>query len=478
MAERKRIFLGRERQLEMLRDLLDLRIASLVVLKGRRRIGKSRLAEEFGKSLKTLSFLGLAPEEHVTAQTQRKHFVRQLQQQLNIGGLLADDWDDLFYHLAHRVSSGRIVIIFDEINWMGSKDPTFLPKLKTAWDMHFSKNPELILILSGSMSGWIERNILSSTGFFGRINLDMTLKELPLHQCAQFWGEQGKHLSTYEKFKVLSVIGGVPRYLELIKSEQSAEQNIDRLCFKEEGMLFNEYDRIFSDLFSRKSTRYKRMVEQLVQGPASKQDILRAIGEKPGGISSAYLDDLVKTGYLARDYRWEPGTTRRTKLSRYRLCDNYLRFYLHYIEPRRETILQTGQVEVPQWHSIMGLQFENLVLNNRPAIYKMLGIKLADFQFGGPYFQTTTEKRRGCQVDLLIQTRSNTLYVCEIKFKKGEVGSSVIGEIEEKIKRLQLPRGYSIRPVLIHVNGVTHEVAESGFFSHIIDFGQLLHASP
>lgn len=472
--DRKKSFVGRDRELGLLKNLLRSKVASLVVIKGRRRIGKSRLAEEFGRSLPTLNFVGLAPEDGVTAQAQRKEFAKQLQKQLKLGGFNAEDWTDLFDHLASHVSSGPVLVVLDEINWMGSRDPTFLPKLKTAWDTGLSKNPKLILILSGSMSGWIEKNILSSTGFFGRVTLDMTLEELPLDQCSQFWGKNSQHISAYEKFKVLSVLGGVPRYLELIQPELSAEENIERLCFTREGILFNEFDRIFSDLFSQRSAVYKKIVQQVSQGPQPMEAIVKGLGQKPGGGVSGYLDDLVKTGYLARDYTWELKKGRRSKLSRYRLRDNYLRFYLRYIEPEQDAIARARQVTAPSWHTIMGLQFENLILNHRDALYALLNIDPRELLYDNPFFQTRTKERRGCQIDLLIQTRFNTLYLCEVKFKKGEVGSAVVEDIEEKIRRLKVPRNHSIRPVLIHVNGVTDDVAESGFFSHIIDFGQLL----
>jgi len=64
----------------------------------------------------------------------------------------AEDWGDLFWHLSQSTQKGRQILVFDEINWMGSRDPTFLGKLKTAWDEQFKLNPELILILCGSLS--------------------------------------------------------------------------------------------------------------------------------------------------------------------------------------------------------------------------------------------------------------------------------------------------------------------------------------
>lgn len=71
-----------------------------------------------------------------------------------------DDWGDIFWHLSQATKSKQVLVVFDEINWMGSFDHTFLGKLKTAWDLYFKNNPKLLMILSGSMSSWIDKNIL------------------------------------------------------------------------------------------------------------------------------------------------------------------------------------------------------------------------------------------------------------------------------------------------------------------------------
>ena len=472
----KDLFFGRERELKILQRMLTKRVASLVVIKGRRRIGKSRLAEEFGKSLKTYTFIGLPPEKHVTAQDQRKEFARQMKEQLNVPGLGSDDWGDLFWHLSRETQEGRVIIIFDEINWMGDEDPTFLGKLKTAWDKNFKKNSELILILSGSMSKWIEENILSSTGFLGRVSIDMNLEELPLYVCNKFWYPRENKVSSYEKFKILSVTGGVPRYLEEIRPEWPAEENINVLCFEKEAFLFKEFKKIFSDLFSGRSESYLKIVNRLVDGNASLEDVSEALGMKKGGTVSDYLNDLVTTGYVSRDFTWNLKSGKPSTLSHYRLKDNYLRFFLKVIEPNSHKILQDETVKPTGWDTIMGLQFENLVLNNRKSLKKNLNISGENVIFDNPYFQKKTKSHQGCQIDYMIQTKYNSLYICEIKFSKEKVGMEVIDQMQEKIKRLGCPKGYSIWPVLIHVNGVTEGVEQSGFFSKIIDFGDFLKA--
>ena len=315
------------------------------------------------------------------------------------------------------------------------------------------------------MSTWIEENILSSTGFFGRINLTLTLDELSLSECSRFWGSHIKQVSNFEKFKVLCITGGIPRYLELIRPTMTAEQNIERLCFSKEGILYTEFDRIFSDVFSRRAPIYKEIVQRLTNGSANQETIMKSLGySSSSGAIADYLNDLVETGYLARDYTWHIESGKQAKLSNYRLRDNYLRFYLRYIEPRKGAIERMGNIKLPQWATIMGLQFENLVLNHRKKIYEILSIAQEEIIYDNPFFQRPTKGKPGCQLDLLIQTRFNTLYLCEIKFSKTAIGSTAIKEMEKKMININIPLGFSIRPVLITVNGVTDAVDESRFF--------------
>jgi AAA+ ATPase superfamily predicted ATPase len=444
------------------------------VIKGRRRIGKSRLILEFSKEIKTFYFTGFPPETGTSAQTQRDYFVQQMQRVTGIKGVKADDWDDIFWQLSKVTQKGRLMLVLDEINWMGSFDHTFLGKLKTAWDLYLKNNPKLLLVLSGSMSSWIDENILSSTGFMGRTSLELTLEELPLSVCNLFWRRQAKSVTSFEKFKILSVTGGVPRYLEEIDPHLSAEQNLQNLAFQKGGLLVEEFDRIFSDLFSKRSKRYKQIVEQLVEGSKPLDAIAKGLKLAKSGTLSTYLDDLVETGYVARDYTWNIKQEKVSNLCTFRLKDNYLRFYLKYIQPHRTQIDKNRFKIPPAWSSIMGLQFENLILNNSHKIHALLNIEPRDVVYDNPYFQRATEVHLGCQIDYLIQTRFQTLYVCEVKFSKDPIGATVIDEVKQKCQSLSRPKNFSIRPVLIHVNGVTDAVLEREFFAKIIDFGQFL----
>ncbi len=468
-------FIGRKKELAALKGLLQKKNASLVVIRGRRRIGKSRLAEEFAKTFsRSIILSGIPPSDGVNAQMQREEFLRQLQEhQLPV--YRCDDWGNLFFDLSEAAKKGRILIVLDEITWMGSKDSTFLPKLKTAWDRHFKKNNKLILIISGSNSAWIQKNILSSTGFYGRVSLRILLEELSLSNSNAFWDDWPGVIDPYEKFKVLSVTGGIPRYLEELRPDLSAENNIQHLCFEPEGLLFREFDQIFHDLFLNRGTFYKQIVQLLVDHHLSLTEIAKKTGRTKGGDLSEAVDELAQAGFISRDYTWQFSKNKKSKISRYRLRDNYLRFYLKYIQPNREQI-EAGKIRKlpPGWYSILGLQFENLVVNNGALVQRILDIPTEEVVFSAPYLQTPRSRRKGCQIDYLIQTRFNTIYVCEVKFSQGKIGIDVITEMKEKLNALQLPKGFSMRPILIHVNGVDERVIDSGFFARIIDFSELL----
>jgi uncharacterized protein len=473
------IFVGRKSELKELNDLLKKTTASFIVVKGRRRIGKSRLLEEFSKNKRAYKFTGLAPHKETTKQSQLDEFSKQLSMLTGLPEISTDDWSKLFALLARETNSGRVIIIFDEVSWIGSKDPEFLGKLKNAWDDLFKKNSRLLFIVCGSISTWIEENILNNTAFYGRISWSLNLGPLHLNECNLMLESQGFKSSSLEKFKVLSVTGGVPWYIEQIQGNFTADDNIRRQCFTKGAALFEEYAKIFQEVFGKRDLIYKQIVEALASGPVAFDEVAKKINYKKSGRLSNYLSGLEHAGFITRDFSWSIKTGGIGKISRYRLSDNYLRFYIKYVAPKQIEI-EKGKFKtislssLPGWDSIMGLQFENLILNNREKIFELLNLKVEDIVSDNPYLQRQTSKQKGCQIDYLIQTKFQTLYVCEVKFYKNAVPPNVVDEVKEKIKCLQLPKGFAVLPVLIHVNGIAESVVAKDYFREIIDFSDLL----
>ncbi len=469
------MFFGREFELDQLENFLKKGIAGIAVCCGRRRIGKSTLIQFAAKGYPLFEFYGLSPREGITNQDQLDHFSRLLVKNFSIPNIKFENWQEALDMLAILTKQGQYVIFLDEISWMGGKDKDFPGKLKGVWDTQLKKNPELKLILCGSVSSWIQENILQNKGFVGRISLTIDLEELPIHQANYFWSKF-PYISAYEKFKILCVTGGIPRYLEEIDPKVDAEKNIKQLAFSSGGLLVNEFDKIFLDLFGKNSVEYRSIVRTLINQPKSTEEIADLLKIEASGHLSHKLATLKECGFLVRDYVWQ-SNTKVEKLSKYRLRDNYLRFYLKYIEPKRELIDKNLYQDVdlenlPEWMSMMGLQFENLVLNNLKQIIEKLEISSESLQSASPYFQNPTKTHLGCQIDLLLQTKY-TIYVCEIKFGR-TIGTEIIPEMIQKIERLKIPKMVSLRPVLIYQGELSKQVLRENFFSNLISFDDLL----
>lgn len=475
--------IGRKKELASLKRLVSKKTASIVTITGRRRVGKSYLIEHFAKQYDCFSFTGIAPTEGVTAQIQRDEFATQLAIRLGRRPFKMDDWSELFYTLADELDHQKQqVILFDEISWMGSEDPSFLGKLKVAWDKYFSKHPNLILIFCGSVSSWIEKNIVSSTGFFGRISLKIRLEPLSLSESIQLLEFVGFKRSLTEQLMVLSLTGGIPFYIEQISRELSAQKNIEQLCFTPNALLLEEFELIFHDLFTRRAPTYQKIVEHLAKGSAEHGVLAEAISYQSGGTLSQYLDDLCLSGFVNEFKSWKIQSAKPGRIMKYSIRDCYLRFYLKYILPNKDKILQKRFAFDSVWHmpnidSVMGSQLESLLLDNRSLIWQVLGLHVDEIDIENPYFQRPTQRIKGCQIDYLIQTKSHVLYACEFKFNHKPLGRSICSEMKEKLSHLALPKNYVVVPILIHVNGVTDGLLEANYFSRVLSVSELLSHS-
>lgn len=463
-------FVGRQDELARLNRLKRLQKASLVVIKGRRRIGKSTLVKEFAKGKKFISLSGNPPAPGLTDQKQRDEFADQLCVQLGLPRVTFSTWADAFRFLSAQLKNEETVVLFDEISWMGGLDPNFLGSLKTWWDQHGSQNNRLILILCGSISTWIEKNILSNTGFVGRITLVIHLTPLSLPESVLFLKKKGFKGSIYEILKILSVTGGIPWYLDLIDPKENADQNIYELCLRPASQLINEFQIIFHDLFDDKGESYRKILHALVDGMKTQLEIRELLQFNKGGTIAHYLNNLVVAGFISEHYQWSIKGAKTGKQKLYRLSDCFVRFHLKYVEPQREVIKQgINKKLLPGWDTIMGFQLESLLLCNRNFLFTALEIDPESVVCDNPFVQRPTGRNRGCQIDYLIQTKFNTLIVCEFKFQKKELNGSIIKEMKEKCDTLVTPRGFGKAPALFHIGGVSSKVEENSFFCKIVD---------
>jgi uncharacterized protein len=471
-------FIGRKKELERLEALHKKATPNLVVIKGRRRVGKSRLIHFFAskqKQNKLWDFAGLAPQEGMSEKSQLDHFARQLATHLQLPPFTFQDWSDAFHYLSSYIKS-HDMILFDEISWMGSKDPSFIPKLKAWWD---KQQQPIMVVFCGSVSTWIEENILKSTAFFGRINLTISLEPLSIPDANKLLRASGFQGSDYDTYKLLSILGGIPWYLEQITPGETADTLIKKLCFEKDGLLVLEFSRIFHDIFNGKGTSYKKILDSLKEGTKTLAEVRKITGFPHSGTLSSLMEHLIIAGFVQKQSLWSFKNDKLLKQSLYRICDPYMRFYLKLIEPQQNTIDLHGfqnmaLSSVPGFEAHMGLQLEQLLLQNRNILLKAIGINPVDIVAQGPFRQSKTTTKRGCQIDYLVQTKTKNLFICEFKFKRRELGADIIAQVQKKVTALKVPKGFATIAVLFHMGGVSAHVATSNYFYRIIDIADFL----
>jgi hypothetical protein len=165
----------------------------------------------------------------------------------------------------------------------------------------------------------------------------------------------------------------------------------------------------------------------------------------------------------------------------YRISDPYLRFYLKLIEPKRNKIdlngfENTSISSLPGFEAHIGLQLEQLLLQNRNMLIKAIGIHPTDVIASGPFRQSKTATKAGCQIDYLVQTNTKNIFICEFKFKRRELGADVISEMQKKVTSLKVPRRFATISVLFHIGGVSDNLATSDYFYRIIDIADFLRS--
>ena len=476
-------FFGREVELGELEGLWGKRVASLVTCRGRRRIGKSTLIEEFARrsGARFIKLEGLRPKKGMTERDQLEFFAVKLSAQTGCDKTPPSDWYSAFVRLDRELGGkDRKVVLLDEISWMAQFSLTFPEILKNAWDDLFKKHANLVLVLCGSVSSWIRDEIVENRAYVGRRSLDIVVGELPPQECLKFWGKRASRIAPREIIDVLSVTGGVPRYLEDVNPSLSAIDNIKRLCFTPKSVLREDFDDMFDDVITEQPKFSARVLRTFVDGAKTATEVADALGITKGGDVTAAIGNLVEAGFLAEAGQINPETGRELREKRFRIRDNYARFYLKCIEPHKR-IIDDGAFEIASldelegYDSIMGLAFENLVVNNYRLLLPLLHLDGVVITSAGPYLRRGTKGprgRKGCQIDLLVQTR-RTVCIVEVKRMK-EISREIIADVDRKVRAIKRREGVSIRTALVYDGHLAPVAKADGYFDAIIPISKLL----
>lgn len=477
------MFFGREDLLEQLDGLWGKAVSSLVTCRGRRRIGKSTLIRRFAEKshARFIKIEGVRPMPGLSNADELKAFAAQLAAQTGCERTVPMDWLNAFIRLSKEIRADeRTVVLLDEVSWLAFDDKGFSNVLRIAWENYLKQHDRLILVVCGSVSGWIRENIIDNGSYFGRRSLDLVVRELPLRECVKFWGDAVEKWTVNEIFDVLSVTGGIPRYLEELSVSLSSSENIRRLCFLPNAVLRTDFDEMFTDVITRQHRYTASVLRHLVDGAKTTTELAKAMNVEKGGRISDALWQLEEAGFVSSDGGRNPETGAEVRECRYRLKDNYCRFYLKYVEPVKQSIDAglfsfTGMDQFEGWNAVLGLQFENLVLNNYRELLRPLHLERVMIESAAPYRKAASKGTHGTglQIDLLLQAKMSYCIV-EIKKWRTKIGRDVIAEVREKARRLKRPREVSVRTALVYAGELTRSVEADGFFDAIVSASDLL----
>jgi len=468
-------FIGRQRELETLRRYTKKSpSAQLTAIYGRQRVGKTRLVIEAYADMPILHFEGL---EGQNSHEQKVHFLKSLARQSGVEAhrlARPDDWTDLLILLAEHVGTKPWVVFFDEFQWMAGGRTALVSKLKYVWDNYFLTKTRVHLILCGSISSFLVKNVIQSKALYGRIDSSINLEPLTFPEVRT--GALSQR-SLVEALEYYLVFGGIPKYLELHSSAKSLKLNLQRNCFHPDGFFVDEYSRLFVSHFGRQR-RYRDVVDLLSQrGFATRDDIVRHLSLTTGGGVTSTLADLTMAG-LVEEYGSIHKNGRRG-CRRYRVADPFLRFHFRFIEPLRER-LHRSPSGIPlhealpddRYRVFRGLAFEQFCRRHASMLAKILGFSAVAYDCGSWF--TRSDLSTGAQVDLLFKRADRVLTICETKFAD-RVDRRVIDDVERKIPhvRTAFPR-YTIEPVLVTVHPPTQDVVDEAYFSRVITAEDLL----
>ncbi len=412
-------FIGRGRETLRLQQCMEDRQAQLIIVYGRRRVGKTFLVEHFFGSDFAFSFTGAYDQPK---SIQLRNFSDELRFQTEMAASVPSDWHEAFGMLRSYLSSldkeKKRVVFFDEMPWMDTHRSDFLSSFEWFWNGWGSKQDNLVLIVCGSATSWMVKNISDNKGgLFNRQTCRIYLEPFTLDETEQFLKAKNITWSRRDIAECYMIMGGMPYYLNLLKAEKSLGQNIDELFFRKKGELWDEFTHLYHTLF-KNGDSYIKVAELLSKKRAgmTRKEIADTRIITSDNTLNKILGDLEASGFV-RIYSFY-GNKKRGAL--YQLCDYYSLFYFRFIKDNygKDETFWSRSYDNPQVAAWRGLSFEQLCKDHIGQIKKALGISGIVSEESEWHIRGSEEdgSERGAQIDMLIDRRDRSVNICEMKF--------------------------------------------------------------
>ena len=415
--------IGRQREYHRLDRCLTREEAQLIILYGRRRVGKTYLINTYFEGRFDFKLTGIYNEPR---EVQLRNFADELHRQTGKDQTQPRDWMEAFGRLRDYLESlpdtEKQIVFLDEMPWMDTPRGGFLPSFEWFWNGFGSARKNLILIVCGSATSWMAEKITGNKGgLFHRQTGRIFLEPFTLGETESYLRSRGINWSRYDIAECYMVMGGIPYYLSLLDPEYSYRENIDSLFFRKRAELWDEFDHLYHTLFTN-SDQHIRIAEALNEKKRgmTRCEIAKKTGLAENGALSKMIQNLTDSGFV-RAYSFY---RKKKKETLYQLADYYSLFYFRFLKDRsgKDEHFWRNAIDSPSRRAWAGLTFEQLCKDHIRQIKQKLGIAgvLSEESTWFIREKDTHEDEHGAQIDLLISRRDHVTNLCEIKFSVNE----------------------------------------------------------
>lgn len=414
----KEKLVGRAKEVEILEKALGSPKAELVAVIGRRRVGKTFLINSVFEGKISFDITGI---QDAPLARQLKNFRFSLSERSEKPVPSPKDWFDAFIQLIDFLKStggrGKQVVFFDEVPWLATPRSGFLQGFSFFWNSWAVKQ-EIIVVICGSAASWMIQKVVNNKGgLHNRITKRIHLDPFNLSETETFLKTKGVKLDRYQIIQLYMAMGGIPHYLNEVQSGKSATQNIDEICFAREGILNQEFSRLYPALFS-KAENHVAVIRALASKwrGLTRLEIIQMTKLSEGGGTTRILEELEQSGFISEYIPF--GKKKKEKI--YRLTDEYSLFYLQFIDQKvhRESRVWEKLSQTQAWKSWSGFAFESICLKHVPQIKKALSIA-GIYSEASSYYKKGNAEGEGVQIDLLLDRSDHVINLFEVKFYNG-----------------------------------------------------------
>lgn len=357
------MFIGREAELQFLNDKYEENKGQLIVLYGRRRVGKTETLREFCKGKPHIFFSCTQTTDRV----QLAKFSKQLlKEDIPAKQYVTEfaDWEKAFRAILDLpYGDEKKLVIIDEFPYMCRGNKSIPSILQNLWDAEF-KNSNVMLILCGSAMSFIEKELLAEKNpLYGRATGIYKMKEMGFYDAIKFFPDY----SPKDKVITYAVLGGIPHYLNQWNPKLSVAENIKRNILTKGCILYSEVDFLLHQEL-RETPIYNSIIEAVALGNTKLNDISQKSLVEDTSKTSVYLKNLIELGIVEREFSVDAGIKEQANTNRgtYRLTDNFFRFWYAFGYTNFSQ-LEDGDVEgvydyavEPLLHEFVSFSFEDV----------------------------------------------------------------------------------------------------------------------